>query len=113
LAYLGEKLYMEIVDNEAGGWGHLNLDDVNVPTTGDPDPHMTAESQPNAEEPTPAPIEAELDEAEVSPAETPTHPEARDSLPVQWIVTGLAAVLIALGGGAYLRRRSQSSKKGV
>jgi sucrose-6-phosphate hydrolase SacC (GH32 family) len=30
--YLGEELVMEVVDWARGGWGHLNLDDVNVPT---------------------------------------------------------------------------------
>ncbi|AEG44848.1 GH32 C-terminal domain-containing protein [Isoptericola variabilis] len=27
-AYVGEELYLEVVDNASGGWGHLNLDDV-------------------------------------------------------------------------------------
>jgi fructan beta-fructosidase len=29
--YLGRSLYFTVVDNDTGGWGHLNLDDVNVP----------------------------------------------------------------------------------
>ncbi|RBW70859.1 hypothetical protein DS031_04610 [Bacillus taeanensis] len=29
--YIGEELYLKIVDYETGGWGHINIDDVNVP----------------------------------------------------------------------------------
>jgi hypothetical protein len=29
--YLGRSLYFTVVDNDTGGWGHLSLDDVNVP----------------------------------------------------------------------------------
>ncbi|RAS78382.1 levanase [Priestia endophytica] len=32
--YLGEVLYIKAVDNATGGWGHINLDDVNVFNTG-------------------------------------------------------------------------------
>lgn len=28
--YVGEPLYIEIVDKATGGWGHINIDDVNV-----------------------------------------------------------------------------------
>jgi sucrose-6-phosphate hydrolase SacC (GH32 family) len=31
-AYLGEALYIEIVDQATGGWGHISADDFNVPT---------------------------------------------------------------------------------
>ncbi|WP_230986800.1 GH32 C-terminal domain-containing protein [Cohnella fermenti] len=30
--YIGTECYILAVDNATGGWGHLNLDDVNVPT---------------------------------------------------------------------------------
>ena len=30
-SWLGTELYIKIVDNATGGWGHLNVDDVNVP----------------------------------------------------------------------------------
>ncbi|WP_299538089.1 GH32 C-terminal domain-containing protein [uncultured Streptomyces sp.] len=30
-AHIGERIYVEIVDRAAGGWGHINVDDVNVP----------------------------------------------------------------------------------
>ncbi|UJF36452.1 GH32 C-terminal domain-containing protein [Paenibacillus hexagrammi] len=30
-AYLGQELYMEVVDNKKGGWGHINVDNFNVP----------------------------------------------------------------------------------
>jgi len=30
-AYKGERLYLRVVDARTGGWGHINLDDVNVP----------------------------------------------------------------------------------
>ncbi|MFC7322438.1 GH32 C-terminal domain-containing protein [Halobacillus campisalis] len=29
--YIGEKLYIQLVDQSTGGFGHINLDDVNVP----------------------------------------------------------------------------------
>jgi hypothetical protein len=31
--HLGEDLYIEIVDRATGGWGHISVDDINVPTT--------------------------------------------------------------------------------
>ncbi|WP_223068907.1 GH32 C-terminal domain-containing protein [Paenibacillus caui] len=30
-AYIGEELFIKIVDQSTGGWGHINIDDVNVP----------------------------------------------------------------------------------
>ncbi|REE05536.1 Ig-like domain-containing protein [Marinoscillum furvescens] len=38
-AYVGEELYIKLVDNATGGWGHINLDNLtipidNIPTTG-------------------------------------------------------------------------------
>ncbi|QYR22368.1 GH32 C-terminal domain-containing protein [Paenibacillus sp. sptzw28] len=30
--YIGTECYIKIIDNATGGWGHLNVDDVNVPT---------------------------------------------------------------------------------
>lgn len=30
-AYKGVNCYIKIVDNNTGGWGHLNVDDINVP----------------------------------------------------------------------------------
>ncbi|MEV0633794.1 GH32 C-terminal domain-containing protein [Streptomyces sp. NPDC050619] len=30
-AHLGERIYVEVVDRAGGGWGHINVDDVNVP----------------------------------------------------------------------------------
>nr|WP_223292355.1 GH32 C-terminal domain-containing protein [Salipaludibacillus neizhouensis] len=33
--FLGQTLYLKVVDQATGGWGHLNLDDVNVKNTGD------------------------------------------------------------------------------
>lgn len=30
-AYIGEELYVEIVDEATGGFGHLSVDDINVP----------------------------------------------------------------------------------
>lgn len=29
-AHIGEQMYIEVVDQAAGGWGHINVDDVNV-----------------------------------------------------------------------------------
>ncbi|SHR25143.1 Levanase precursor [Mycobacteroides abscessus subsp. abscessus] len=29
--FIGRKLYIQVVDKHTGGWGHINLDDVNVP----------------------------------------------------------------------------------
>jgi hypothetical protein len=31
-AHLGETLYLKVVDKATGGWGHITLDDINVPT---------------------------------------------------------------------------------
>ncbi|GAA1869628.1 LamG-like jellyroll fold domain-containing protein [Myceligenerans crystallogenes] len=31
--YVGEEVYVEIVDEATGGWGHLSVDDVNVPVS--------------------------------------------------------------------------------
>ncbi|WP_420842475.1 GH32 C-terminal domain-containing protein [Halalkalibacter alkaliphilus] len=33
--FLGEVLYLKVVDRATGGWGHINLDDVNVYNIGD------------------------------------------------------------------------------
>ncbi|MBT2423987.1 GH32 C-terminal domain-containing protein [Streptomyces sp. ISL-22] len=30
-AHIGERVYVEVVDRATGGWGHINVDDVNVP----------------------------------------------------------------------------------
>lgn len=30
-AHVGERIYVEVVDRATGGWGHINVDDVNVP----------------------------------------------------------------------------------
>ncbi|MGI5430729.1 GH32 C-terminal domain-containing protein [Streptomyces sp. CA-179760] len=30
-AHVGERVYVEVVDQATGGWGHINIDDVNVP----------------------------------------------------------------------------------
>lgn len=30
-SYIGQELYMEVVDNRTGGWGHINVDNINVP----------------------------------------------------------------------------------
>lgn len=30
-AHIGELIYVEVVDKATGGWGHINVDDVNVP----------------------------------------------------------------------------------
>jgi sucrose-6-phosphate hydrolase SacC (GH32 family) len=30
-AHIGERIYVEVVDRATGGWGHINVDDVNVP----------------------------------------------------------------------------------
>jgi sucrose-6-phosphate hydrolase SacC (GH32 family) len=30
-AHIGEQIYIEVVDRATGGWGHINVDDVNVP----------------------------------------------------------------------------------
>ncbi|MFD0670846.1 GH32 C-terminal domain-containing protein [Cohnella sp. GCM10027633] len=35
--YVGTTGYIKIVDNSSGGFGHINVDDVNVPTGGTPD----------------------------------------------------------------------------
>ncbi|MEU1303618.1 hypothetical protein [Streptomyces shenzhenensis] len=29
--HIGERIYVEVVDRTTGGWGHINVDDVNVP----------------------------------------------------------------------------------
>jgi beta-fructofuranosidase len=31
--HLGTQVYFRVTDNDPGGWGHLNIDDVNLPTT--------------------------------------------------------------------------------
>lgn len=31
--HIGEELYLLVVDNHTGGWGHINLDDIHVPVT--------------------------------------------------------------------------------
>ena len=31
--HVGEELYLEVVDQSTGGWGHLSVDDVNVPVS--------------------------------------------------------------------------------
>jgi hypothetical protein len=33
-AYVGEQLYLLVVDDATGGWGHINLDDIHVPVAG-------------------------------------------------------------------------------
>lgn len=33
-AFLGHRVYVRIVDSATGGWGHLNVDDINVPVEG-------------------------------------------------------------------------------
>lgn len=33
-AYVGEQLYLKVVDQSAGGFGHINVDDFNVPVQG-------------------------------------------------------------------------------
>ncbi|GIV80155.1 MAG: hypothetical protein KatS3mg050_4549 [Litorilinea sp.] len=30
-AYVGQELYLEVVDNATDGWGHISLDDINIP----------------------------------------------------------------------------------
>ncbi|MDT3428625.1 hypothetical protein J2Z22_004218 [Paenibacillus forsythiae] len=30
-SYIGTECYIKIVDNATGCWGHINVDDVNVP----------------------------------------------------------------------------------
>ncbi|WP_143870014.1 GH32 C-terminal domain-containing protein [Catenovulum sediminis] len=30
-SYIGETLYLQVVDNETGGFGHINIDDVRIP----------------------------------------------------------------------------------
>jgi hypothetical protein len=30
-ARIGERIYVEVVDRATGGWGQINVDDVNVP----------------------------------------------------------------------------------
>ncbi|MFJ8468833.1 hypothetical protein [Streptomyces swartbergensis] len=30
-AHIGERIHGEVVDRAAGGWGHISVDDVNVP----------------------------------------------------------------------------------
>jgi len=34
--YIGEELYIKVVDNHTGGFGHINIDDVNVPVELEP-----------------------------------------------------------------------------
>ncbi len=29
-AYIGVECYIKVVDNAIGGWGHMNIDDLNV-----------------------------------------------------------------------------------
>lgn len=29
--FIGQQLYIQVVDNSTGGWGHINVDDINVP----------------------------------------------------------------------------------
>ncbi|WP_420828860.1 GH32 C-terminal domain-containing protein [Metabacillus dongyingensis] len=50
--YIGEVLYMKVVDHAVGGWGHINLDDVHVYNEGP----MPAEVDNVAKEP----VEAEV-----------------------------------------------------
>ncbi|RCW45435.1 GH32 C-terminal domain-containing protein [Paenibacillus prosopidis] len=38
-AFKGEQLYIQVVDQRTGGWGHINVDDINVPVAlNNPDP---------------------------------------------------------------------------
>ncbi|WP_238590776.1 GH32 C-terminal domain-containing protein [Paenibacillus beijingensis] len=45
--YIGTECYIKIVDNATGSWGHLNLDDVNVPTQ---EPEVTNITNPDFEQ---------------------------------------------------------------
>nr|WP_239587607.1 GH32 C-terminal domain-containing protein [Bacillus pakistanensis] len=38
--FLGEVVYIKVVDNATGGWGHINIDDVNVYNTGEMPPEV-------------------------------------------------------------------------
>lgn len=29
--HIGERIYVAVVDQATGGWGHINIDDANVP----------------------------------------------------------------------------------
>ncbi|WAJ71986.1 hypothetical protein [Catenovulum adriaticum] len=29
--YIGQNLYLKVVDNATGGWGHLNIDHILIP----------------------------------------------------------------------------------
>ena len=31
-AHVGEEIYLKVVDRATGGWGHISVDDINVPT---------------------------------------------------------------------------------
>jgi len=40
--YLGQECYIKVVDNAKGGWGHINVDDINVPVEGVSSSKLTA-----------------------------------------------------------------------
>jgi sucrose-6-phosphate hydrolase SacC (GH32 family) len=47
--YIGETLYVQLVDNATGGFGHINLDDVNVPVAIEPLYHLNGDVELNGD----------------------------------------------------------------
>ena len=106
--HLGEELYVEIVDQASGGWGHLNLDDINVPT------EETFEEVAVATTATPEP---EASQEEVKPTAT-EEVAATDQLvdeeraegssaPTRWlpILLAVVAAVVAIVVAVILLRR--------
>jgi hypothetical protein len=97
--YLGEELYIEAVDEAEGGWGHLNLDDVNVPTEEQfedvvvPTPTAIATALAAATVvPTAAPAATEKPTSEPSPTSVPAAVQEADAIP--WLPVVVAAVVV-------------------
>ena len=71
--WIGQELVLEFVDRTKEGLGHLNIDDVNVPTAGEPDMVPSAVMEPEAE---PAVLTESADDAEAEVVES--EPDNQD-----------------------------------
>jgi sucrose-6-phosphate hydrolase SacC (GH32 family) len=114
--YIGEKLYIEAVDQAQGGWGHLNLDDVNVPTEEQFEevpvatPTAVAETRVAEQEAvaTALPSATAAPAAEPSPTSIPAA-EQEGTGPAPWLpilVGGGVVVIVAVAVGLWLRGKA-------